>query len=141
MSVSQAKIQEMFRAIPDPKMRQQLSNIMTSKMVKSVHCTSKKCKGKVIAHITDNNSVQEVTKNGLTFLRAWRNRLDGFLGFECWCGADSRLSAQEQGHIGANAPSKSDLEKVWNNVNDKPSDYPVKRGEQNIDGFVIKEIA
>lgn len=142
MPVSQAKIQEMFRAIPDPKMRQQLSSIMTSNEVKSIHCTSKKCKGRVIGHVLDNGNVTALTdKSGQTFLRAWRNRLDGFLGFECWCGNDSRLAPQEKGHIGANAPTKSDLQKVWEKVNGKPSDYKTVKGEQNIDGFVIKEIA
>lgn len=178
MPVSQAKIQEMFRAIPDPKMRQQLSSIMLAKKLKAVHCSSedtlvdvekpvlnkkgepvllkdgtpktetvqevsqKGCKGKVIAHLMDDGTVQAVTDlAGQTFLRSWRNRLDGHLGFECWCGADTRLSAQEKGHIGANAPSKSELEKVWENVSKKPSNYPVIKGEQNIDGFVIKEIA
>lgn len=141
MPVSQAKLQEMFRTIPDPKMRQQLSGIMTSKQLKAVHCTSDTCKGRVIGHVMDNNTVQPVTVKGKTYMRAWRNRLDGHLGFECWCGADTRLSAQEKGHIGANVPSKSDLEKVWENVTKKPSNYPVIKGEQNIDGFVIKEIA
>lgn len=142
MPVSQAKIQEMFRAIPDPKMRQQLSSIMTSNEVKSIHCTSDKCKGRVIGHVLDNGNVTAITdKKGLTYLRAWRNRLDGFLGFECWCGNDSRLAPQEKGHIGANAPTKSDLQKVWEKVNGKPSDYKTVKGEQNIDGFVIKEIA
>lgn len=142
MPVSQEKIQEMFRAIPDPKMRQQLSSIMTSNEVKSIHCTSDKCKGRVIGHVLDNGNVTAITdKKGQTFLRAWRNRLDGFLGFECWCGNDSRLAPQEKGHIGANAPTKSDLQKVWEKVNGKPSDYKTVKGEQNIDGFVIKEIA
>lgn len=178
MPVSQAKIQEMFKAIPDPKMRQQLSSIMTSKEVKAIHCTSEDtiievdepildknnqptygkdgtpktklvkqttqvgCKGRVIAYVLDNGQVSPVTgKDGETYLRAWRSRLDGHLGFECWCGNDSRLSAQEKGHIGANAPSKTDLERVWENVSKKPSNYPVIKGEQNIDGFVIKEIA
>lgn len=142
MPVSQAKIQEMFKAIPDPKMRQQLSSIMTSTEVKSIHCTSKKCKGRVIGHVLDNGNVTAITdKDGQTYLRAWRNRLDGFLGFECWCGNDSRLAPQEKGHIGANAPTKSDLQKVWEKVNGKPSDYKTVKGEQNIDGFVIKEIA
>lgn len=142
MPVSQEKIQEMFRAIPDPKMRQQLSSIMTSTEVKSIHCTSDKCKGRVIGHVLDNGNVTALTdKKGQTFLRAWRNRLDGFLGFECWCGNDSRLAPQEKGHIGANAPTKSDLQKVWEKVNGKPSDYKTVKGEQNIDGFVIKEIA
>lgn len=141
MSVSQEQVQQMFKTIPDPKLRQQLAGIMTSKEVKTVACMSKTCKGRIIGSITDNNRVNSITEeDGKTYLRAWRHRLDGFMGFECWCGNDSRLSAQEKGHIGADAPSKSDLEKVWEKVSNKPSQYPVLKGKQVIDGFEIKEI-
>lgn len=141
MSVSQEQVQQMFKTIPDPKLRQQLAGIMTSREVKSVHCLSETCKGRVIGSVLDNSRVNSVTDDeGKTYLRAWRHRLDGFMGFECWCGNDSRLSAQEKGHIGAEAPSKSDLEKVWEKVTSKPSQYPVIQGKQKIDGFEIREI-
>lgn len=98
------------------------------------------CKGRVIGHILDNGKVNATTDNGKTYLRSSRHRLDGFMGFECWCGNDSRLAPQEKGYIGATAPDKTALEKVWEKVNKKPSNYPVEKGEQLIDGFKIKEI-
>lgn len=141
MNIPNNQLQEMFKTIPDPKMRQQLAGIMTSKEVKSIHCMSDTCKGRAIGSVLDNNRVNSITDDdGKTYLRAWRHRLDGFMGFECWCGNDSRLSAQEKGHIGANAPTKSDLEKVWEKVTNKPSQYPVIKGKQTVDGFEIREV-
>lgn len=140
MSVSNQQIQEMFRAIPDANLRRQLSDIVTGKAVKAIYCDSKACKGRLLAHILDNGKVNALADKGKIYLRSSRHRLDGFMGFECWCGNDSRLSPQEKGHIGATAPSKSDLQKVWEKVNYKPSDYPLVNGTQKVDGFTIKEI-
>jgi len=140
MSVSNQQLQEMFRNIPDPHLRSQLSDIVNGRVVKNVYCTSKKCKGRLIGQILDTGKVNAVADNGKTYLRASRHRLDGFMGFECWCGNDSRLAKQEKGHIGAFAPDKTALQKVWENLNFKPSDYPVVNGEQNIDGFILKEM-
>lgn len=141
MNVSNAQIQELFRKIPDPKLRGQLSNIVNSKALKTVHCMSKECKGRMIAQILDNGQVNAVSdKSGKTYMRSSRHRFDGFMGFECWCGNDTRLAPQEKGHIGANAPDKSALQKVWEKVNNKPSDYPLVNGVQTIDGFQIREV-
>lgn len=141
MNVSNAQIQELFRKIPDPKLRGQLSDLVNSKAVKAVYCVSDTCKGRLVAHITDTGKVNAITeKDGKTWLKSSRHRFDGFMGFECWCGNDSRLAAQEKGYIGASAPDKSALQKVWEKVNDKPSDYPLIRGSQTIDGFKIEEI-
>lgn len=140
MNVSNQQVQEMFRAIPDANMRRQLSDIMNANAVKVVTCESKKCKGRVIGHVLDNGKVNAVADKGKTYLRASRHRLDGFMGFECWCGNDSRLAPQEKGHIGAFAPDKTALQKVWEKVNKQPSDYPLVNGVQIIDGFKIKEI-
>ena len=79
-------------------------------------------------------------KNNESYLGTSRHRLDGFMGFECWCGNDSRLAPQEVGHLGAAPPSKSALEKIWQKVTNTPSDYPITNGEQIIDGFMIKEL-
>lgn len=141
MNVSNTQIQELFRAIPDPKLRSQLSNIVNSNAVKAIYCMSDTCKGRLIAHVMDNGQVNAVTTRNKTFLRSSRHRFDGFMGFECWCGNDSRLAPQEKGHIGATAPDKSALQKVWEKVNNKPSDYPVIKGVQTIDGFKIEEIS
>jgi len=140
MSVANQQLQEMFRTIPDANLRRQLADIVTGKAVKAIYCDSDKCKGRLIGHIIDNGKVNAIADKGKTYLRSSRHRLDGFMGFECWCGNDSRLSAQEKGHIGANAPTKSDLEKVWEKVTNKPSQYPVIKGKQKVAGFEIREI-
>lgn len=135
------QIQEMFRTIPDPRLRKQLADIMTSKAVAQVRCMSDKCKGRLIGLINQDGAVSAVANDkGEAFLRSSRHRLDGFMGFECWCGNDSRLAKQEKGHIGAVAPSKTALEKVWSNVQHKPSEYPTVDGKQNIDGFEIRSL-
>lgn len=175
MNVSNTQIQELFRAIPDPKLREQLSGIVNSTAVKAVYCTSEDllgtitepvldkkgkpvvkdgvaktkevegvikegCKGRLIAYIMNTGKVQAVSEGDKTYLRSSRHRFDGFMGFECWCGNDSRLAPQEKGYIGANAPDKTALQKVWEKVNNKPSQYPVIKGSQKIDGFEIREI-
>jgi hypothetical protein len=139
MQAKNQQIQEMFRTIPDPRLRKQLADIMNSKATHMVYCMSEKCKGRLIAMILDTGAVSAISNDkGEAFLRASRHRLDGHMGFECWCGNDSRLAKQEKGHIGAVAPSKTALEKVWQNVQNKPSEYPVVNGKQLIDGFEIR---
>lgn len=140
MNVSNQQIQELFRNIPDANLRRQLSDIVNGNVVKTVHCESSKCKGRTIAHILDNGRVNAVADKGKTYMRAYRHRLDGFMGFECWCGNDSRIAIQEKGHIGAFAPDKTALQKVWEKVNGKPSDYAVINGVQEIDGFTLRGV-
>lgn len=142
MQVSDQQLQRLFRNIPDARMRKELADIVTNKIVKEIYCTSKTCKGRLIGFIYDTGSVGMTTdRKGKSYLRSSRHRLDGFMGFECWCGNDSRLAAQEKGYIGPAAPTKSALSKVWEKVTSNPSDYPIKAGSQIIDGFLIKEIA
>lgn len=141
MNVSNQQLESMLRAIPDTRLRSELSNIVNGTIVKEIYCQSKVCKNRLIGYIYEDGRVQMVTdEDGKSYLRSSRHRLDGFMGFECWCGNDSRLSLQEQGHIGQGAPSKSELEKVWNNLSNKPSKYPIIKGQQKIDGFLVKEI-
>lgn len=140
MNISNAQLSELFNKIPDANLKRQLENIVSGRIVKQVYCNSKTCKGRHIANIMDNGQIHALTENGKMYMRSSRHRLDGFMGFECWCGNDSRLAEQEKGEISAGAPDKATLERVWEKVTGNPSKYRAVKGEQLIDGFTIKEI-
>lgn len=69
-----------------------------------------------------------------------RIRLDGSRGFRCYCGNSSILHEHEQGHVGANAPSKRELEKVFGKMLMNPSEYPEVNGKMIVDGFTIERV-
>jgi hypothetical protein len=46
-------------------------------------------------------------EDGLMYLRSSRRRTDGELGFECWCGADSRIAPNEDGILKADGSQPS----------------------------------
>lgn len=81
----------------------------------------KGCKGRVIANISADGRVTETEpvkdetgKYGLysSGLEGSRLRLDGQLGFRCYCGQNSILCEEEQGVITAVPPSESDLNTI-----------------------------
>lgn len=144
--INNSQLEKLLQNIPDVKQRELLRNIATGKVVKQIRCMSKACSGRIVAHVLDNGRLVTVAspkvKGGENFmwLRSSRDRLDGNKGFECWCGNDSRLAPQEKGYIDTkgNAPTKADLSKIFEKVQNEPSDYIVINGAQNIDGFVIE---
>lgn len=142
MHIPNSTAREILKAMP-MKQRQQIADLMTGNIVKEVHCQSDTCKGRLMGHLYQNGKFRGVVdEEGKMWCRASRYRLDGFLGFQCWCGNDSRLAPQEVGNKGikqGNA-SKSDLESVWERVSHKPSNYPINGKNQEIDGFLIVEV-
>lgn len=101
------------------------------------------CKGRHIGVIYDNGRAEPVqAEDGNYYLRSTRQRLDGAIGCECWCGQDSRISAQEAGHIdySGNAPSKQGLESIFKNVQKNPTVVEIKNGRTEVDGFAFEEI-
>lgn len=81
----------------------------------------KGCKGRVIALISKNGKVTETEPvsdvtgpNGIysSGLEGSRIRLDGSLGFRCYCGQNSILLEEEQGIISNRPPSESDLNEI-----------------------------
>lgn len=105
--------------------------------------TRKGCNGRLIGQVYDNGRVEPVVaEDGNMYLRATRKRLDGVIGCECWCGQDSRISAQESGHIdySGNAPSKEGLESIFKNVQKNPTVVEIKNGRTEIDGFAFEEL-
>lgn len=109
------------------------------------------CKGRAIAHITANGAVIElepvandneynptVYKSGL---EGSRERLDGQMGFRCYCGNSSILCEEEQGIITPAVPTQSDLQKIADRLGKrKPNLYLPKNGKTKIDGFEIVEV-
>lgn len=134
-----------LESIPDPRQRAQIAAILQGTIVKQVYCMSSECKGRHIADLY-KDGVWRIVPSGkdeqgrdLYWLRSWRNRLDGFPGFECWCGNDSRLAKQEVGEVGQGV-TKQGIENVAIRLQQDPASYPTIKGEQEIDGFVLKDV-
>lgn len=112
----------------------------------------KGCNGRLIGQLYDfgrDKNGEMVTRaepvkadDGKYYLRSTRKRLDGAIGVECWCGQDSRISAQEAGHIDFNGqpPSKEGLESIFKNVQKNPTVVAIKNGRTEIDGFAFEEL-
>ena len=129
--------------IHDLKQRSVVANILDAKFTHNIRCLSKKCKGRIIGHLDTKGKVIPTTDNkGRMFMRASRNRLDGFFGFECGCGNDSRIAEAERGVPGfINAlPTKENIERVWGRLKVKPAVFIEHNGKQEIDKFLIEKI-
>lgn len=148
MQVPDNVVNNMLKNLPAP-MRQAYGSIVNGDVTHLVHCDSKTCKGQVIAHIMSDGRVIETQlavdpkgKYGLykSGLEGSRQRLDGNWGFRCYCGNNSILSAQEQGHIGAGAPSKEDIMKIAGKVQRHPTKIKARGGKISVDGFTIEQV-
>jgi len=146
------KVKTILDNISDPRQKSLIEGILTEKVVSKVQCMSKKCRGRIVAHfvknVNDNRETPEivikptVNKKGVMFLLAYRPRLDGFAGFQCICGNDSRLSKAEMGVKGIenNAVTKKDLNEVFAKLTKKPATYTKVGGKLEIDNFVVTDI-
>lgn len=112
------------------------------------------CKGRHIGvvyatgeHDQNGNPVTRVepvkSDDGNFYLRSTRKRLDGAMGCECWCGNDSRISAQEAGDLkfDGQPPSKQGLESIFKRIQKNPTVVEIKNGRTVVDGFAFEEIA
>lgn len=136
-------IRQILDNVPAGPMRNMLTDVLDGKVVKYIRCNSEECQGRIIGHIYLNGNIVPITnEKGEMFMRAFRHRLDGALGFECWCGNDSRLCDAEKGVHGIehNAVTKADLQQVWNNLQKKSVKYEEVDGKLDIDNFVIETI-
>ena len=151
MQIQQNIIKDMLGNITDPKMREVYGSIVSGKIVAQVRCMSNRCKGHIIAYIDDNGKVDETQpvldakgKYGLykSGLEGSRIRLDGQLGFRCYCGNSSILCEEEQGIITPARPSQEDLQNIAARLSLRrnPLMYAPKNGKAKIDGFVIEEV-
>lgn len=101
------------------------------------------CKGRHIGVIYDNGRAEPVrADDGNFYLRSTRQRLDGVVGCECWCGQDSRIAAQEAGELkfDGQPPTKQGLETIFKNIQKNPTVVEIKNGRTVIDGFAFEEI-
>jgi len=99
--------------------------------------------GRVIAHVMNDGQVVALhDENGFMWLRASRRRTDGELGFECWCGQDTRIAPNEDGIIKADGsqPSREDLMQLASNHEQNPPKYATINGERNVDGFILRKV-
>jgi len=136
--------------------KREIAEILNGQIIAQVFCMSQDiydgkgknkklmkigCKGRHIGNIYKNGQFKAtIDEEEKMFCRSSRKRLDGFWGFECWCGNDSRLSNHEKGVKGIeqNSIMKEDIEKVLNRIKEYPSTYPIVKSEQEVDGFIIK---
>ena len=153
MNVPNTAVKGILKNIPDAKQRNLIDKIISGKVAKEIICLSedkkdakgkvisKGCNGRTIGYIYDNGRVEVKYHNKLGYLRATRHRLDGYMGFQCWCGNDSRLSEQEKSVTGIanNSVTKKDLEEVYENLQRKPAHYTKTDGIQIVDNFEIRE--
>lgn len=105
--------------------------------------TRKGCAGRLIGQIYDNGRAEPVrADDGNYYLRSTRKRLDGAVGCECWCGQDSRISAQEAGDLkfDGQPPTKQGLESIFKKIEKNPTVIEIKNGRTEIDGFAFEEL-
>lgn len=103
----------------------------------------KGCNGRLIGQVYDNGRSEPVrADDGNFYLRATRKRLDGAIGCECWCGQDSRISAQEAGDLkfDGQPPTKQGLESIFKKIEKNPTVIEIKNGRTEIDGFAFEEL-
>lgn len=101
------------------------------------------CDGRVIAHVmTDGQVVAIRDADENMYLRSSRRRSDGEIGFECWCGADTRIAANEDGILKADGsqPSKEDLLNMAAKLEQNPPSYATINGERSVDGFILRKV-
>lgn len=101
------------------------------------------CNGRLIGQVYDNGRAEPVrADDGNYYLRATRKRLDGAIGCECWCGQDSRISAQEAGDLkfDGQPPTKQGLESIFSKIEKNPTVIEIKNGRTEIDGFAFEEL-
>lgn len=149
--VSDSVLNDMLRHLPKEQQKT-LSNIIAGKVTHQVRCEGA-CKGEIIAYIyadginqstrQPQSRVEPATVDGLMKLRASRKRLDGELGFQCWCGNDSRISPYEAGDLtyDGQPPTKSGLEAIWSRLQKNSPSYNEVDGIKTVDGFSIERVS
>lgn len=139
--------QALLSNISDLKQRKQLEAILRGSVIKQLYCLDPRhphgSKDPIANQYKNGRFEILYSPNELgedvAWLRAWRQRLDGFTGFECWCGNDSRIASQEQGIV-TDTVSKEGIEQIAQIMSVNPASYPVVNGEQEIDGFLLKDV-
>jgi ribosomal protein S17E len=137
----------------DPRMKQQVSDIINRKVTHEVRCMSKKCKGALAGYVyhTMNRDYADIhdpdaKKTGI--LRV-RKRFDGEWGFKCICGNDSIMADEEKGNIPVHTrlkpvknlePTPAQLSKIADNISNRKTPYETVDGVREVDGFKLVEV-
>ncbi len=157
MSIRQNVINDMLKNISDPKTRNMYGAIVNGNIIAQVRCMSEICAGRIIALITSDGKVEETPplankkptgkemlveqklyKSGLS---GHRLRFDGQIGFRCYCGNASVLSAEEKGIIKPSRPTEQDLNTIAKRLQRRTGEaYPTVNGKTEVDGFLIEEV-
>lgn len=150
--VSNRAVEEMLKNA-DPQSRRLMAGILKGKFIAKIYCMSEECDGRHIGNVLDTGErdinqnpvtrVEPVTDtDGKMYLRSTRNRLDGFMGCECWCGNDSRIAAQESEHLSDNgaAPTRDGLFAIYESIQKSPTQSVIKDGRTIIDGFAFEGV-
>lgn len=142
MQVSDDQIKDMIKNVSDPNLRAQYE----AALIGSTHTVT--CvKGKVV--IGERNvlgawvDIIKTAKNKKPkhALRSTRQRLDGQTGFACRCGNSSITSEAEAGIITGAAPSRKDLQTVFERQKKDPTTVDTAEdGTVTVDGFSIKPL-
>lgn len=136
-------LRELINNVKDPAQKRLYNDLINGNIESEVHCYAKghPQKSSLIGHIyTDGRIIATTDDNGKMWMRASRRRLDGELGFQCWCGNDTRLAEAEAGVISKHTPTKKDLETVASRLKERTPNYPEQAGKKNVDGFSIERV-
>lgn len=137
--VPDSELHKMISAIPDPKARQAMGDILAGRIEKRVICLEGNV---IIAEIYRDSKVRAAGGSAEHSMKSYRPRLDGYLGFMCQCGNDSRLAEAEKNVEGIqrNAIDRSTLEQVYAKLASNKPDYPESEDGQKIDGFLLERV-
>lgn len=139
MKMEISDVRKILRDLPE-HFKKHIEKVITGEIMQDVICGD--C-GRVIGEVYKDGRIEAVTDgNGVMWMLAYRPRLDGFLGFQCRCGNDSRLSGYEKGvkSIEKNKVKQKDIEAVLEKVSKNPPKYKEVGGEMEVDKFIIRRL-
>lgn len=128
-TITDSQLDEMLSNM-DPKVAAQIRSNLAGD-VALVYCLSKTCKGRKIGAQNTAGQWVNVSKAKNSKLLSTRVRFDGNTGFRCRCGNSSIASEAESGIISGQAPTRSQLAKIYEKQQSSPAAV-----KQNADGTV-----
>lgn len=149
MNIPDNTVKDILQQLPKAQ-RQTVLNTLNGKNTHRVYCNSGKkgqCKNRFVGYIQTVNDETKfepvVNEAGEMHVRSWRPRMDGQMGFLCWCGNDTRISKHEEGEFDykGNIPNKAGFNRIFERLQLNPPNYAEKNGIKNIDGFLVEAIA
>lgn len=138
--IPDSELHKLIMSIPDPRQRKALGDTIAGHVEKHVRCL--KC-GRTIGKVYKSGRIEATLIEGEAWLSSWRPRLDGFIGFQCNCGNDSRLADAEKDVAGVQQGviDRGTLEQIYAKLSAKTPSYPETPEGQIIDGFLIERVS